>query len=40
MKGVKIANIADGEEPMEKNAFKREIQNEYVARWNGKMMYG
>ena len=40
VKGVKIANIVDGEEPKEKNAFKREIQNEYVARWTGKRMYG
>ena len=40
VKGVKIANIADGEEPMENNALKIEIQNEYVDRWTGKMMYG
>ena len=40
VKEVKIANIADGDEPMEKNASKREIQNEYVARWNGTIMYG
>ena len=40
VKEVKIANIVDCEEPKEKNAFKREIQNEYVARWNGKKMYG
>ena len=39
-KGVKIANIAHCEEPKEKNAFKREVQNEYIARWTGKRMYG
>ena len=39
-KGVKIANIAHCEEPKEKNAFKREVQNEYFARWTGKRMYG
>ena len=40
VKGVKIANIVDGEEPTEKNAFKRAIQNEYVARWTEVRMYG
>ena len=40
MKGVKIAKIIDCEEPKEKNAFKREVQNEYIARWTGKRMYG
>jgi len=40
MKGVKIAKIIDCEEPKEKNAFKREVQNKYIARWTGKRMYG
>ena len=40
VKGVKIANIVDGEEPTEKNAFKRAIQNEYLARWTEVRMYG
>ena len=40
VKGVKIANFVDGEEPKEKITFKREIQNEYVTRWTRKRMYG
>ena len=40
IKGVKIANIVDCEEPKEKTAFKREVQNKYIARWPGRKMYG
>ena len=39
VKGVKIANIAGGKEPIEQNAYKREIQNECVTRWTGKRMH-
>ena len=37
-KGVKIIKIIDCEESKEKNAFKRD--NEHIARWTGKKMYG
>ena len=40
VKGVKITSIIHCEEPKEKIAFKREIQNEHVARWTGEKMYG
>ena len=38
--GVKIPNILNCVESKEKTLFKREIQNENIARWIGKKMYG
>ena len=38
--GVKISNILNCVESKENTLFKREIQNENIARWIGKKMYG
>ena len=40
VKGVKITNIIDCEEPKDKNTFKRGIQNKHITRRTGEKMYG